>query len=152
LQRSCRASHGKAAVALTATAANQVRPVVARVHAEMACACEASFCIDAEQEETVWFMVIRFANQSVQFGYLTSASSEVNETFYANPWATDITAINPYAAYDLPFEAWTVAPDPRQHATVVWPSHLRPGRSGRGRPRAASSCRSAQSAADARRS
>lgn len=122
------------------------------MHAEMAFACEASFCNNAEQEETVLFMVIRFANQYMQFGYLTSTSSEVNETFYANPWATDITAINPYAAYDLPFEAWTVAPDPRQHATVVWPSHLRLGRRGRGRPRAASSCRSARSGADARRS
>lgn len=40
-------------------------------------------------------------------------------TFYSNPWATDITAINPYAAYDLHHDEWTVEPDPRQHAPVV---------------------------------
>lgn len=40
-------------------------------------------------------------------------------TFYSNPWATDITAINPYAAYDLDRDEWTVPPDPRQHAPHV---------------------------------
>lgn len=40
-------------------------------------------------------------------------------TFYSNPWATDITAINPYAAYDLTSDRWTVPPDPRQHAPFV---------------------------------
>lgn len=40
-------------------------------------------------------------------------------TFYSNPWATDITAINPYAAYDLTHDEWTVPPDPRQHPPVV---------------------------------
>lgn len=33
-------------------------------------------------------------------------------TFYVNPEATDIRAINPYAAYDLKFDEWTVAPSP----------------------------------------
>jgi hypothetical protein len=33
-------------------------------------------------------------------------------TFYVNPGATDITAINPYAAYDLTNDNWTVEPDP----------------------------------------
>lgn len=46
------------------------------MHVEMTCACEASFCIDAEQEETVWFLVFRFANQHVACGYMTSASTE----------------------------------------------------------------------------
>lgn len=32
-------------------------------------------------------------------------------TFYVNPGATDITAINPYAAYDLNQDTWTVVPD-----------------------------------------
>lgn len=40
-------------------------------------------------------------------------------TFYSNPWATDITAINPYAAYSLTDDEWTVEPDPRQHPPVV---------------------------------
>ena len=39
-------------------------------------------------------------------------------TFHSNPWATDITAINPYAAYDLNNDEWTVEPDPRQHPPV----------------------------------
>lgn len=34
-------------------------------------------------------------------------------TFYVNPGATDIRSINPYAAYDLTSDSWTVEPDPR---------------------------------------
>lgn len=37
-------------------------------------------------------------------------------TFYVNPTATDIRAIKPYAAYDLKYNEWTVAPDPNQQA------------------------------------
>lgn len=37
-------------------------------------------------------------------------------TFYVNSGATDIRAINPYAAYDLTHDRWTVEPDPRMHA------------------------------------
>lgn len=37
-------------------------------------------------------------------------------TFYVNPGATDIRTINPYAAYDLKYDEWTVPPDPTQHA------------------------------------
>jgi len=37
-------------------------------------------------------------------------------TFYVNPGATDIRAIKPYAAYDLKYNEWTVAPD--THATA----------------------------------
>lgn len=37
-------------------------------------------------------------------------------TFYVNPGATDIRSINPYAAYDLKYDEWTVPPDPSQHA------------------------------------
>lgn len=33
-------------------------------------------------------------------------------TFYVNPGATDIRVIKPYAAYDLKYNEWTVAPDP----------------------------------------
>jgi len=33
-------------------------------------------------------------------------------TFYVNPGATDIKAINPYAAYNLTSDEWTVEPDP----------------------------------------
>ena len=33
-------------------------------------------------------------------------------TFYVNPGATDITSINPYAAYNLIEDTWTVAPNP----------------------------------------
>ena len=35
-------------------------------------------------------------------------------TFYVNPEATDIRSINPYAAYDLKYNEWTVVPDPNQ--------------------------------------
>ena len=31
-------------------------------------------------------------------------------TFYVNPGATDIRTINPYAAYDLTYDEWTVTP------------------------------------------
>jgi len=34
-------------------------------------------------------------------------------TFYVNPQATDIRTINPYAAYDLKYDEWTVTPDPQ---------------------------------------
>lgn len=37
-------------------------------------------------------------------------------TFYVNPGATDIRSIKPYAAYDLKYDEWTVAPDPQQVA------------------------------------
>lgn len=40
-------------------------------------------------------------------------------TFYVNPGATDIRSINPYAAYDLKYDEWTVYPDPAQHADYV---------------------------------
>jgi hypothetical protein len=35
-------------------------------------------------------------------------------TFYVNPGATDIRTINPYAAYSLKYDEWTVPPDPSQ--------------------------------------
>lgn len=35
-------------------------------------------------------------------------------TFYVNPGATDIRTINPYAAYSLKYDEWTVPPDPTQ--------------------------------------
>jgi hypothetical protein len=37
-------------------------------------------------------------------------------TFYVNPDSFDIRAINPYAAYDLSHDSWTVHADPRAHA------------------------------------
>lgn len=37
-------------------------------------------------------------------------------TFYVNPGATDISAINPYAAYDLSSNQWTVEPSPNASA------------------------------------
>lgn len=37
-------------------------------------------------------------------------------TFYVNPGATDIRVINPYAAYDLKYDEWTVPPQVGQHA------------------------------------
>jgi hypothetical protein len=37
-------------------------------------------------------------------------------TFYVNPIATDIRTINPYAAYDLKYDEWTVTPDPNAQA------------------------------------
>lgn len=37
-------------------------------------------------------------------------------TFYVNPEATDIRTINPYAAYDLKYDEWTVTPSPNQTA------------------------------------
>jgi len=37
-------------------------------------------------------------------------------TFYVNPGATDIRSIKPYAAYNLNYDEWTVAPDPSAHA------------------------------------
>jgi hypothetical protein len=37
-------------------------------------------------------------------------------TFYVNRGASDIRAINPYAAYNLTTDSWTVEPDPAQHA------------------------------------
>ena len=37
-------------------------------------------------------------------------------TFFVNRGATDIRAINPYAAYNLSRDEWTVAPDPAQQA------------------------------------
>ena len=42
-------------------------------------------------------------------------------TFYVNPGATDIRSINPYAAYDLKYDEWTVVP-PKQNVAEnpVW--------------------------------
>ncbi|CAB5219002.1 hypothetical protein UFOVP221_15 [uncultured Caudovirales phage] len=40
-------------------------------------------------------------------------------TFYVNPGATDIRTINPYAAYDVTYNEWTVVPDPSAHAPQV---------------------------------
>ena len=37
-------------------------------------------------------------------------------TFYVNPHATDIRSINPYAAYDIVNDSWTVRPDSMQQA------------------------------------
>jgi hypothetical protein len=37
-------------------------------------------------------------------------------TFYVNPHATDIRSINPYAAYDIVNDLWTVHPDSMQQA------------------------------------
>jgi hypothetical protein len=37
-------------------------------------------------------------------------------TFYVNKHSTDIREINPYAAYDLKYDEWTVPPDPTQAA------------------------------------
>jgi hypothetical protein len=37
-------------------------------------------------------------------------------TFYVNPGATDIRTINPYAAYDLIGDYWTVQPNANQHS------------------------------------
>lgn len=39
-------------------------------------------------------------------------------TFYVNPGAIDIRDINPYAAYDLKYDEWTVPPDPSQVPTA----------------------------------
>jgi len=39
-------------------------------------------------------------------------------TFYVNPQATDIRTINPYAAYDLKYDEWTVTPDPNAQPPV----------------------------------
>jgi hypothetical protein len=39
-------------------------------------------------------------------------------TFYVNRGAADIRAIKPYAAYNLTFQEWTVAPDPSQAPPV----------------------------------
>lgn len=37
-------------------------------------------------------------------------------TFYVNPGSEDIRNINPYAAYSLKYDEWTVPPDPSQSA------------------------------------
>ena len=39
-------------------------------------------------------------------------------TFYVNKHSQDIREINPYAAYDLKYDEWTVPPDPTQTAPV----------------------------------
>lgn len=43
-------------------------------------------------------------------------------TFYVNPGATDIRTINPYAAYDLKYNEWTVYPDPNLQppSNLLW--------------------------------
>jgi len=43
---------------------------------------------------------------------LTSNWDGYELTFYVNRGAADIRAIKPYAAYNLTFQEWTVAPDP----------------------------------------
>jgi len=47
-------------------------------------------------------------------------------TFYVNPGATDIRSINPYAAYDLTHNEWTVFPS-HEGATqnAVWDEHAK---------------------------
>lgn len=54
-------------------------------------------------------------------------------TFYVNPGARDIRDINPYAAYDLTHDEWTVSPlelppdwDPVEQAPEEWWAALRP--------------------------
>jgi hypothetical protein len=39
-------------------------------------------------------------------------------TFYVNKNSMDIREINPYAAYDLKYDEWTVPPDPTQSAPI----------------------------------
>lgn len=53
---------------------------------------------------------------------VTSSWNGFELTFYVNPGATDISSINPYAAYDLTHDKWTVEPDPRAAApyTRAW--------------------------------
>lgn len=41
---------------------------------------------------------------------------QYDRTLYSNANATDIRAINPYAAYSLSTDSWTVPPDPEQSA------------------------------------
>jgi hypothetical protein len=52
-------------------------------------------------------------------------------TFYVNPGATDITAIHPYAAYNVSADEWTVPPveipedwDPRSYFPAEWWQHV----------------------------
>ena len=40
-------------------------------------------------------------------------------TFYVNPGATDIRTINPYAAYDLTHDEWTVNPRSEEHTSEL---------------------------------
>ena len=42
-------------------------------------------------------------------------------TFYVNATGTDIKSIKPYAAYDLKYNEWTVAPNPQRvhHQTLI---------------------------------
>lgn len=52
-------------------------------------------------------------NEELKEHLMPSTENWQNEyelTFYVNPGATDITAINPYAAYDLSDDCWTVEP------------------------------------------
>lgn len=76
------------------------------------------------------FIQFRRANPEYQGLSDTEISEQINEefreklqpqtknwngyelTFYVNPGATDIRSINPYAAYDLKFDEWTVTPAP----------------------------------------
>jgi hypothetical protein len=76
------------------------------------------------------FVQFRKANPEYQGLSDTEISEQINEqfreklhpktanwngyelTFYVNPGASDIRAINPYAAYDLKFDEWTVTPSP----------------------------------------
>lgn len=44
---------------------------------EMVCSCEAALHLDAEgADDSVWFLVFRFANAHVSCGYMTEAVSE----------------------------------------------------------------------------
>ena len=47
-------------------------------------------------------------------------------TFYVNPGATDIRVIKPYAAYNLTYDEWTVAPNPAQEAphNAAWETQV----------------------------
>lgn len=60
-------------------------------------------------------------------GTATVPSQVFEATYYVNPAAADIRAINPYAAYDLTSDEWTVKPDrppqdwdPRKQFPAEW--------------------------------
>lgn len=46
-----------------------------------------------------------------QFQAFNGRVGRYDRTLYSNPHATDIRAINPYAAYDITHDEWTVHPD-----------------------------------------
>lgn len=77
------------------------------------------------------FDTFRYSNEDYARWSNTEIVSEINEglyadlrqenwngyelTFYVNQDGYDIRSINPYAAYSLDEDNWTVAPDPRNH-------------------------------------